>query len=181
MVWLDALQGLGEMDASVKLRPVTPEDVDMIWAWRQQPEVSREMFHPPPSRADHERWIAAVPSLKDRAIFVIEMDDKPVGSVGLGKIDPFAKHAEYGIYLGDKNARGRGVACRATEQILRFGFSELGLAKIYLMVFADNVRAVQLYKHVGFKLEGVLRRHEVRGSIRSDIFFMGILKEEFGP
>ncbi len=43
---------------------------------------------------------------------------------------------------------------RATQEILRYAFEELGLHKVYLNVLEDNVRAQKLYEKCGFVYEG---------------------------
>ncbi|MFG1699514.1 GNAT family N-acetyltransferase [Nonomuraea sp. NPDC049309] len=62
--------------------------------------------------------------------------------------------------------------------ISRYAFEEMGLHRLTLWVVADNVRAVQAYKKVGFVEEG--RRREAfraRGK-RYDHLMMGLLEHE---
>lgn len=58
--------------------------------------------------------------------------------------------AEYHIFIGEKEYWGKGIAEEASRQILKYGFEIRGLKYVYLHVREDNVRAVRLYKKLGF-------------------------------
>jgi len=42
--------------------------------------------------------------------------------------------------------------------MLRHGFNELNLNRIYLRVYETNLRGIRSYEKAGFKLEGRLRQ-----------------------
>ena len=82
--------------------------------------------------------------------------------IGNIKIDPInARHgiAEYGIMMGRKSEWGNGFAKEATLRIVNLCFSELNIRKITLGVVADNIIAFNLYKGIGFEIEGVFKKH----------------------
>ena len=73
--------------------------------------------------------------------------------IGNIKIDPINyKHlyGEYGIMIGEKMVWGQGIASESSKLALKYCFNELGLKKIYLGVIAENKRAVESYKNIGF-------------------------------
>ncbi|MDE5824129.1 MAG: GNAT family N-acetyltransferase, partial [Lachnospiraceae bacterium] len=47
-----------------------------------------------------------------------------------------------------------GLAERATMEILKYAFNDLGLHRVYLTVLSDNIAARKLYENCGFDLEG---------------------------
>ena len=51
-----------------------------------------------------------------------------VGALGLRGINWRSRHAEYWIYLGDRLARGKGLADEASRLLLRFAFGTFGIA-----------------------------------------------------
>ena len=63
------------------------------------------------------------------------------------------------ILMGDKSKWGHGYAREASEAIISFCFKELSLRKLTLGVVADNVKAVKLYKTLGFLIEGTYMLH----------------------
>lgn len=82
--------------------------------------------------------------------------------IGNIKIDPInLKHGlcEYGILLGDKNEWGKGIAKEASLIVIDYCFNTLNLRKMTLGVVEKNVNAVDLYKKIGFIVEGVFKDH----------------------
>jgi RimJ/RimL family protein N-acetyltransferase len=63
--------------------------------------------------------------------------------------------------------------------VLRYAFAELNLHRVSLGVFEYNPRAIRSYEKAGFQHEGRARKHLNHEGQRWDIFFMGILREEW--
>ena len=55
--------------------------------------------------------------------------------------------------IGEKMVWGQGIANESSRLALNYCFNELGLKKIYLGVIAENKRAIQSYKSIGFSEE----------------------------
>lgn len=85
-------------------------------------------------------------------MFVICCKNKPVGTIALYNIDYKNKIAELGrVLIADINSRCRSIGLAATRSLCEYGFNKLGLNKIILEVYKDNIKAFNLYKKVGFK------------------------------
>lgn len=82
--------------------------------------------------------------------------DEYLGTVSLKHISEIDHNAEYAI-VTRKKAQGTGIAARATMEILKYAFDDLGLHRIYLTVLSDNIAARKLYENCGFDLEGEFR------------------------
>ena len=81
--------------------------------------------------------------------------------------------------LGNPEYQRKGYGKEAINLILDYGFSFLNLYSVSLTVFEYNEVAYNLYKKVGFKEVGRLRKRvEIMGK-RYDEIIMDILKEEF--
>lgn len=164
----------------VRLRPLRADDADDVVRWRHEPGVASQMFSPPPASGDaHRRWFARMQARGDREEFVIVADGRAVGTIGLSDIDRGHGRAQYGIVIGEAEARGRGIARRASELILDHAFGDLGLNRVHLSVYADNAPALRLYRRLGFVEEGLLRQHAVRDGAARDVVVMGILRKEW--
>src|SRR5882672_1841917 len=100
-----------------------------------------------------------------------------VGTIGLSRIDPTHRRAEYGVLIGEPGARGKGLASEASRLLLDYAFRTLGLVRVYLHVFADNAAAVRLYERVGFLREGLLRRHVYKGGRFRDVVAMAAVRD----
>lgn len=104
---------------------------------------------------------------------------RPVGFCGLYMIDATHRRAEFGILIGEADARGRGLGTKVTSEILRVAFDELGLNRVFLELLASNSLARRVYEKCGFQLEGRARAHVLRNGRFVDVLSMGILADEF--
>lgn len=77
---------------------------------------------------------------------------REIGSVYLRDIDREAGEAEYGIFIGESEALGRGYGTQAAKLMLDYGFETLGLKKIFLRLLEDNAKALRSYEKAGFQL-----------------------------
>lgn len=146
--------------AGIYLRLMTAEDTDLIVEWRNKDAVRKnfiyqELF----TREGHENWIKNKVETGQVVQMIIcdSATDRPLGSVYIRDIDRKHNKAEYGIFIGEDDARGRGVGTAAAKLMLRYCFQEEGLHRVYLRAFASNVQAIRSYEKAGFVREGLLR------------------------
>ena len=83
------------------------------------------------------------------------------------KLDLDAQEGEIG-YLVLPAARGRGVAARAVRLLSRWGFDELGLERLELLIAAANTASVRVAERSGYRLEGVRRNAHFKEGRRAD-------------
>jgi RimJ/RimL family protein N-acetyltransferase len=102
-----------------------------------------------------------------------------VGALGLRDINWRSRHAEYWIYVGDRLARGKGLAEEASRLLLRFAFGTLGLHRVFLQVDVTNQSAISLYRRLGFVEEGVLRAAAFAEGRFVDRLLLSMLSHEF--
>ncbi len=146
--------------AGIYLRLMTAEDTDLIVSWRNSDAVRKnfiyqELF----TREGHEHWIHSQIETGHVVQTVIcdLATDKPLGSVYIRDIDRHHSKAEYGIFIGEPDARGRGVGTAAAKLMLAYCFGEERLHRVYLRALADNEQAIRSYEKAGFAREGFLR------------------------
>nr|MBA2523923.1 GNAT family N-acetyltransferase [Solirubrobacterales bacterium] len=94
------------------------------------------------------------------------------------QIDRRVDSSRFHIYVGEPNARGRGVGRSATLLALDRAFGPLGLHKVWLTVHARNDVAIRAYEACGFHREGTLREEFLLNGERIDALRMGILAGE---
>ena len=100
-----------------------------------------------------------------------------VGLTNLIRIDRASGTAYFGVVIGEKDCWGRGVGGETLRLMLQRA-EALGLRKVLLEVAADNPRAIELYRRVGFQTEGVLRRQLVRPEGAVDVLVMAFFLED---
>lgn len=163
------------------LRPMTKEDTDLIIAWRNQEAVRthfiyQELF----TRQSHEHWIETMIDT-GRAVQMIICEKetgKPLGSVYVRDIDNKHHKGEYGIFIGEEEARGKGAGTQAAKLMIQYAFEELKLHRLFLRVFADNLSAVKSYEKAGFKQEAYLRDDVCIDGKYRDMILMAVIREE---
>ena len=130
---------------------------------------------------DFEREKEVLSSLKKEKNFAVRLleNNELLGNIGFNSIGEIHRTAEIGIMLGNPKYQRKGYGMEALNLLLDYGFSFLNLRNIYLKVFEYNEAAYNLYKKVGFKEVGRLRKAvEIMGKTYDEII-MDMLKEEF--
>ena len=115
--------------AGIYLRLMTREDTDRIVAWRNSDAVRKNFIYQALfTRQSHENWIRTHVETGDVVQMIIcdLANDKPLGSVYIRDIDRHHNKAEYGIFIGEADARGRGVGTAAAKLMLRYCFEGSG-------------------------------------------------------
>ena len=166
--------------STVSIRPIQNRDASLIVKWRNLDSVrSKFIFQENFTLELHMNWIETKVKTGKVVQFIIEMDNRPVGSVYLRDIDTSSKKAEFGIFIGEDAARGQGVGRAATAQILEYAFNNLNLNKVFLRVFEENLVAISCYKKAGFIFEGCAREDVIINGEKHNIVFMSILEKEW--
>ena len=133
---------------SVQLRPATRADCDLIFGWRNLPEIvelgslSREV-----TLDEHTRWFQSSLVSKDRRIYIIESAGKPVGQI---RFDHAGDHIwELSMYLIPGHT-GAGLGSPALHEGCRLMWEEHGALTIQVRVRTDNPRSKVFFIKGGF-------------------------------
>jgi diamine N-acetyltransferase len=171
----------------LRLTPLNLDHVDAILEWANDPAVTgnSEFFREPSDRKRIARFILEHEDDPDCAYYAAfvrdDCDERAIGYVGnifLFRINRKHRHCQVGITI-KQAAWNHGYAQELLPAVLRFGFDELGLNKVYLEVFTTNTKAANLYRKLGFREEGVLRAHYFVNGAYHDMYSMSILRDEF--
>ncbi len=134
--------------AVLTLEPLRDEDSDALFAWINDRElVELSAVFRPVSRAEHDAWFASVRSRDDVTIWAIREEG---GLVGTCQLIVAGAEAELRIRIGVRDAQSRGIGTWAVRELVRRGFDDLGLERIWLQVFDVNERAIRAYEKAGF-------------------------------
>ncbi len=172
----------------IRFRAIEKEDLPKFVKWLNDPEVRQGLsMIAPLSMAEEENWFEG---LSKRSPFerplAIEIQPDPqvdewifVGNCGLIEIDWQNRSAEIGIFIGEKGYWNHGFGTRAMRLMLRYGFEDLNLHRIWLRVFESNQRAHRSYKKAGFTEEGNFRQAQYLDGKYVDVMIMSVLKTEW--
>lgn len=169
----------------VRLRGIEREDLPRFVAWLNDPEVIPGLLIVTPlTLPQEERWFERVlAGAPEEAPLVIEINLAqgwlPIGTLGLHRINWREREAELGIMIGEKKYWNQGYGGDAIRLLLRYGFNQLNLNRIFLRVHVSNPRAVRSYEKVGFVHEGRLREAHFHDGAYEDVLVMSVLRAEW--
>jgi RimJ/RimL family protein N-acetyltransferase len=154
-------------------------DDDIAWWLDQVPQ--------PYSEADARAYVAMTRrGWKEGALAGFAIADvssaEVVGSIGLHWVDAEHGVAEVGYWVR-REARGRGMATRATALATRWAIADCRMQRVQLRADARNVASQRVAERAGFTREGVLRsvRFNARQRRRVDFVMYSLLAEELSP
>ena len=108
------------------------------------------------------------------ATLVALAGDRVVGSLGIQRDEhPVTRHvATLGMHVG-ADWRGMGIGTALLSEALRWARS-VGVEKLELSVYPDNLAAREMYRRFGFVEEGTLVRHSKKSYGYEDEVLMGL-------
>jgi UDP-4-amino-4,6-dideoxy-N-acetyl-beta-L-altrosamine N-acetyltransferase len=113
---------------------------------------------------EHNVWFDAMLADSSKVYWKIVADGIAVGSVFLTDVSSQGSSCEWGMYLADVNARGKGVAQAACALSLRYAFNELAVDAVKCEAVAQNENAIGLYESVGYERTGLQNDAVKRGN-----------------
>ena len=108
----------------IYLRLMTVEDTDRIVGWRNNSRVRRNFIYQKPfTREGHLAWIRDQVDTGKVVQFIIcvKGTDRPVGSVYFRDISKEHHKAEYGIFIGEDDAVGKGIGSEVCRLACGYG------------------------------------------------------------
>ena len=163
------------------IRPFCDTDANAVQSLLQSREIAANtasIEHPYPEGAA-ALWIATHAGCWARgesAVFaMVEKHQlgQVRGAIGL-EIHARDENAELGYWVGEP-WWGRGYATEAAEAVLQFGFSILGLRKIYAHHHAKNPASGRVMQKVGMEQEGYMKCHVKKWGRFEDVIYYGKL------
>lgn len=165
----------------VLLRPITRADTDLIVRWRNTKEVRDNfIFQEPFTPEMHNHWLDTKVKSGEVVQYIIEekQSTTAIGSVYFRDIDKVNRSAEYGIFIGEAQARGQGYGSETAKLFCEYGFRDLHLHRISLRVLSGNDQALHSYLNAGFQIEGTFKDMVYLQGKWRDVIFMARLEQE---
>ena len=165
----------------LSIRKIERSDMPAIIAWARNQNLMKYLhISLPQTEQNGNQWFQRSLIDRTRDDFVIhavneEGERTPIGLLGLFNIDEANKKAEYYILIGN-----RGIASRATAEMLGNCFKLLNYNKITVMVDKEHYDAQKLAEKLGFKKEGLLIQDILpEGGEYIDRFIYSITKAQY--
>ena len=176
-------------DDRLLLRAPRPEDAAAVFRACQDPEIQRWTTVPSPYTEEHAtQFVTEIGPTAwasgEGASFVVldRRTGELLASVGLDHITErdvaAGGRAELGYWCAPW-ARGRGVMTDAAGRVCRWGFDELGPARIDWYAEVGNAGSRRVAEKLGLRIEGMQRSRLVNKGERRDGWVGGLLRQEF--
>lgn len=149
------------------LRRPKPSDASAVYEYTRDPEVTRFMDWPAPSRigdtiAAAENALRRWESGDEYAWRItVKPDDTPVGAIGCRLRD---HTADFGFWLA-RPFWGRGYATEAARAVVGWLASLDEVDRIWATCDVENTASARVLERIGLSREGVLRRFAVRPNL----------------
>lgn len=169
---------------NILLRPIREEDIEKFYIWRNNIEIKNDaLMHPFPVTIHQEKeWFQKIALSKDNRLIFLGIEYKEthelIGFVKLFDINWINQNCYFGIVIGNQSFHGKGLGKEATKLIIEYAFKNLNLKKILLEVVDINIKAIKLYKKLGFDEEGLLKRQVMIDGKWKNVLIMSLFKNE---
>ena len=136
------------------LKPLEEENIEDLRLLRNRMENRKcFIYQKEISKEEQKKWYNKYLENENDVMFsaYIEKEEKPIGYVALYDIDDKKKSCEFGRIIVDKTKISeKGIGFQITKCCCDIGIVKLGMTKIYLEVFSDNIPAFKTYLKAGF-------------------------------
>lgn len=137
------------------LRPLGAEDIEYVRLLRNREENRHHFLYSEKiDEKAQQAWYRNYLEKPGDYMFVIKdiQTAENIGTVAIYDVDPERRVGEFGRLMIDQQKKtAKGLGYEATLAACEIAFSQIGLRRLVLEVFADNRRAADLYRRAGFR------------------------------
>ena len=163
------------------LRAIESADLPTLHLWFNDPDIAAGLggIHFPSSLTQQEKWFERIQA-DDTTIrlSVQNQTGQLVGYSGFWQIDWRDRRAEHALVVG-KEFQGRKYGQEIIMTCARYAFEEMGLHRLEATILETNEASLKTYTNCGFKVEGSLREHALRGGRWIDRKVVSLLETEY--
>jgi [ribosomal protein S5]-alanine N-acetyltransferase len=164
----------------LQLRPYSDRDIPELLPLIGAREVAATTLRiPHPYTEQDARQFLASTRMKENVWLGIRMqtDGRLIGGVGLS-LNRQHQNAELGYWIG-VSFWGKGYATEAAQEMLRHGFQDIGLHRIFASHFKGNSASGRVLTKLGMGYEGRQREHVFKWGEFIDSELYGLLRSEW--
>ena len=166
----------------VALGPIHRDLIPTFQRWISDFGTVRTLgLGPEPMTLERETaWFEGVATGHEIVFTIYERSTwRPIGTTDLRGIDWRHRTTEFGILIGEPDARGKGYGTETARLMLDYALTALGLNNVMLRVFAYNLAGQRAYQKAGFREFGRQREARWFAGRRWDVIFMDCIASEF--
>jgi UDP-4-amino-4,6-dideoxy-N-acetyl-beta-L-altrosamine N-acetyltransferase len=165
------------MTEKLLIRSMAEEDLTMVLAWRNHPEVRRFMFTQHEiSLAEHTEWFMRVVQDNTRRLLIVQEQSSPIGYVQFSNVERGGV-ADWGFYARPDAPKGTGR--KLGTLALDHAFGQMELHKVCGQAIVTNYASIRFHERLGFKREAVLRDQKRVNDRYQTLICFGLLVHEW--
>lgn len=145
----------------VSLTALEEKDLEKLRDWRNLPHMRKSAReYRLLNMIIQKNWFKSIHENDPpkEIMFGIISKNSLIGVTGLTYIDWKNRHAEISIYMAKPGWQKTKLAKEVLELVMKYGFNELNLHRLWAEIFLTTSENVLLFKTLNFKLEGTLRQ-----------------------
>jgi RimJ/RimL family protein N-acetyltransferase len=144
------------------LRAIEPKDLSQLLEWRNRPEYRRYFREYRELGMEQQKdWFEKVVKGDSRTLMFAITEVKKerlLGACGLCYINWVDRNADFSIYIGADNLYiDNQFAPDAGKILMRYGFEELGLHRLWAEVYDFDEAKKKFFETLGFSCDGTHR------------------------
>ncbi len=138
------------------LRRWEESDAEQLFKYAQDPDIGPIAGWPPHESIDQSRFVIAnVLNGREAYAICLKEDNKAIGAIelrlnGSSSLCSGDDECELGFWLG-KPFWGKGIMPEAAHELIRHGFEDLGMNRIWCGYYEGNAKSMRAQKKIGFK------------------------------
>src|SRR3989339_984980 len=168
--------------SNVLLRPFEKEDLQYLVTWFNDADLRNKIGEiSPMTIQDANNWFEKTSDDESRKWFAIELikSKRIIGEAGLLRIFKEWKTTDMSIVIAEKDCQRKGYGVEIANVLLEYAFQTLKLHRVSIGVVSFNQIAINFWKKVGFKEEGIQRDGYFCNNKYHDFVMMSFLEGEY--
>ena len=165
----------------VILREQKEGDAEFFAYWFNQPLIMFQCgFTDPTDKEKEIKHINECHKTEDSVWFTItDIDGSIIGETGLLRMFPAWHCTDLTIIIPDPEKQNKGYGTETIRLMLDMAFNEYKMNRVSIGVVGLNTDALEFYKKIGFRQEGIQEQGYYYNGAYSDFIMMRILREEW--
>jgi RimJ/RimL family protein N-acetyltransferase len=166
----------------VALGPLRRDLIPHYQRWRNDFYVQRTFGNVPKpvTLEEYTRWFDKSATPDSHWFTIYEKSTmRPIGTTDIFDVNFRWRTAQFGMQIGEADARGKGYGSEVVRLMLDYAFTALGLNNVMLAVAEYNLAGRRAYEKAGFREIGRRRQADIMGGIVYDEIYMDCIASEF--
>jgi len=135
----------------VRLERLSEHTIELLRNWRNQDHVRSQMeFQQVISEEQQIAWFRTIKESPTFIYYIIYVGQTPIGMIHLSDLDVTKGTGHVGLFIGEPQFMGTGIALGASLLILNIAFDQLKLIKLFAKVKKSNGAVIHYNKVLGF-------------------------------